>query len=121
MGAAVSAPLAARSMAGMHPNEVDARRIARALANRERYRYVSPSVHAVDGGYLVTSPCCSRNIDPDGGVVDVALLLCVDGPYPWLLYRRDHSANEWLLVMSCERLSELLDELNTDPHRLFWQ
>jgi hypothetical protein len=108
-------------MAGMHPNEVDARRIARALTNRKRYRYVSPSVLAVDGGYLVTSPCCSRNIDKDGGVVDVALLLCVGGPEPWLLYRRDHGRNEWLLCVAYERLSDLLDELNEDPHRLFWQ
>jgi hypothetical protein len=108
-------------MAGMHPNEVDARRIGRALVNRRRYRYVSPSVQAVDGGYLVTSPCCSRNVDPDGGVVSIALLLCVDGPEPWLLYRRDHAKNEWLLCVAYERLSDLLEELNGDPHRLFWQ
>jgi hypothetical protein len=63
--------------AGMaaHPNELDRRRIERLLKRRKRYRYVSPTVEAVTSGYRVESPCCSRNIDREGGVVDVALLL----------------------------------------------
>jgi len=52
-----------------HPNELDRRRIERALGSRKRYRYVSPIVRGVTGGYLVESPCCSRNIDAEGGVI----------------------------------------------------
>ena len=58
-----------------HPNDFDRKRIERALKARKRYRYVTPRVAAVTDGYRIESPCCSRNIDPDGGVVDVALLL----------------------------------------------
>lgn len=36
-----------------HPNELDRWRIVRALTKREHYRYVSPKVTAVAGGYLV--------------------------------------------------------------------
>ncbi|MGY4282081.1 hypothetical protein ACVWXO_001301 [Bradyrhizobium sp. LM2.7] len=57
-----------------HPNELDRWRIVRALTKREHYRYVSPKVTAVAGGYLVESPCCSGNINAEGGLVDVALL-----------------------------------------------
>ncbi|MGL1489203.1 hypothetical protein ACSTJH_00065, partial [Vibrio parahaemolyticus] len=49
-----------------HPNEFDCKRIERALRSRRRYRYVSPKVSCVSGGYLVESPCCSRNIDAEG-------------------------------------------------------
>ena len=58
-----------------HPNDLDRKRIERALKSRKRYRYVTPSVTTTIGGYQIESPCCSRNIDRDGGVVDVALLL----------------------------------------------
>lgn len=57
-----------------HPNELDRWRIVRALKKREHYRYVSPKVTAVAGGYLVESPCCSGKINAEGGLVDVALL-----------------------------------------------
>ena len=58
-----------------HPNEFDRKRIERAIKARKRYRYVTPRVAATANGYRIESPCCSRNIDPEGGVVDVALLL----------------------------------------------
>lgn len=104
-----------------HPNEFDRKRIERALADRKRYRYVSPSVHAVAGGYLIKSPCCSRNIDPDGGIVDIALLQFVHGPSPWRLYRKEHGTRQWHLHAPGDRLVDLLDQLNADPERLFWQ
>lgn len=103
------------------PNEFDRKRIERALASRKRYRYVSPSVHAVENGYLIRSPCCSRNIDPDGGIIDVALLQYVGGLNPWRLYRKDHSVRKWHLHAVRERLMDLLEQLNADPQRLFWQ
>lgn len=107
--------------AGQHPNEVDRKRIERAIENRKRYRYVSPSVHPIDNGYCVKSPCCSRNVDPEGGVVDVALVQHDCGLRPWRLYRKEHSSNDWRLHAVYERLGDLLEQLNADPHRLFWQ
>lgn len=103
------------------PNDVDRKRIERALADRQRYRYVSPSVRAVRGGYLVESPCCSRNVDPDGGVVDVALLQYVQELGAWQLHHRGHATQEWQLYATFERLAELLDVLNVDPERIFWR
>lgn len=49
-----------RAVVGLnaHPNEVDRKRIECALGSRGRYRYVSPSVKPVKGGYLIESPCC---------------------------------------------------------------
>jgi hypothetical protein len=104
-----------------HPNDVDRKRIERALARRERYRYVSPCVRPVTGGYRIESPCCSRNIDPDGGVVDIALLQYVPGTRAWQLYRRDHAGRHWRLYGSYAALTAVLDVLNTDPERQFWQ
>jgi hypothetical protein len=104
-----------------HPNELDLRRIERALNDRKRYRYVSPRVHPVEGGYLIRSACCSRNIDPDGGEIDVALLRWHGSPPGWALMRRDHEADAWVLDGAFARLSELFDRLNSDPDRIFWQ
>lgn len=106
---------------GLQPNEIDRKRIERALANRRRYRYVSPTVHAINQGYLIKSPCCSRNVDPDGGVIDVALLQYLGGAKAWQLYRKDHRSRQWQLHAIYERLAPLLDELNADPKRSFWQ
>ncbi len=103
------------------PNEFVRKRIEGAVAGRRRYRYVSPSVHTGEDGYLVRSPCCSRNIDPHGGVVDVALAQYCGGPRPWLLYCKDHDARQWLLYAAYEQLAELLVDLCTDPYRRFWQ
>ena len=55
----------------MHPNDVDRKRIERALAARVRYRYVSPEVQADEAGYRIQSPCCSRNVDKAGGTIDI--------------------------------------------------
>ncbi len=75
--------------------ELDRRRIQRALRERVRYRYVQPKVMGevdADGepaGWRIVSPCCSRNIDPDGGEIDIAWLQ----PLPdsrWRLHMRDH-------------------------------
>ena len=52
-----------------HPNDLDRKRIERALAKRARYRYVLPRVLPEARGYRIESPCCSRNIDAEGGVI----------------------------------------------------
>jgi hypothetical protein len=55
-------------------NAFERKQIERALAKRERYRYVRPTLRLMPDGIIVHSPCCSRRVDPAGGVVDVALL-----------------------------------------------
>lgn len=104
-----------------HPNELDLKRIARALAARKRYRYVSPDVRAVTGGYLIQSPCCSRNIDADGGVIDIALLHHDAMGGTWKLFSKDHKRGTWEFHSVHQRLNTATDELNADPERMFWQ
>jgi hypothetical protein len=110
-----------RTMPAAHPNELDRKRIERALRSRKRYRYVSPSVAPVAGGYRVESPCCSRNIDRDGGVIDVALLLPDPDSRHWQLFCKDHASGAWRLHSTHERIAAALDVLGEDPDRAFWQ
>jgi hypothetical protein len=104
-----------------HPNDLDRKRIERALEARKRYRYVSPSVKAVAGGYRIESPCCSRNVDPHGGVIDVALLQHDADSASWQLFRKDHETATWRLHSTHDRLFAVLDRLSDDPERIFWQ
>lgn len=104
-----------------HPNEFDKRRIERALGRRARYRYVAPKVIATARGYRVESPCCSRNIDTDGGIIDIALLEYDEGHRNWLLSCKDHERNEWQLAGIFPTLHEALAVLTEDVHRYFWQ
>lgn len=108
-------------LGGPQPNDLNLRRIVRALEDRQRYRYVSPRVVAIEGGYRIESPCCSRNIDADGGVIDVALILYGNGEPGWRLFRKDHASGQWLLDTVFQGLADLLKRLNADPERLFWQ
>lgn len=104
-----------------HPNELDRMRIARSIEERQRYRYVEPQVRMVDSGYLVRSPCCSRNVDPDGGMIDIAQIVWMDDVNEWSLWRHDHGAGAWVEDSRYARLGELLLRLNADPARQFWQ
>jgi hypothetical protein len=104
-----------------HPNDLDQKRIERALRARRRYRYVLPKVLAVDRGYRIESPCCSRNIDADGGIIDVALFQYDAEQEVWQIYRKDHRSGAWELHSTLLRLLEVLELLNTDPERKFWQ
>ncbi|MDD2876983.1 MAG: hypothetical protein PHT60_05245 [Acidiphilium sp.] len=104
-----------------HPNDVDRKRIERALEARMRYRYVAPRVLAVAGGYRIESPCCSRNIDTEGGVIDVALIAYQTDTKTWCLYQKNHAQDSWTFENSYCRLNEALEQLNTDPERKFWQ
>jgi hypothetical protein len=105
----------------LHPNEFDRKRIERALEARQRYRYVAPCVVAIEDGYRIESPCCSRNVDAEGGIIDVALIEYHAPLKTWHLYRKDHVQAEWILESSYGRLHEALDKLKEDPDRLFWQ
>jgi hypothetical protein len=104
-----------------HPNEFDQRRIERALMQRVRYRYVAPRVVAVAGGYKVESPCCSRNVDAAGGVIDIALINYHVSDRKWGLHRKNHEAGEWALVNMFGKLHEALAVLTEDADRKFWQ
>ncbi|QRG09457.1 hypothetical protein EZH22_04065 [Xanthobacter dioxanivorans] len=104
-----------------HPNDLDRKRIERAIKARKRYRYVTPRVLATDGGYRIESACCSRNIDPEGGVVDIALMLFDGEQGEWQLFRKNHGTRVWELDSTHERLKEVLDLLNDDSERKFWQ
>ena len=103
-----------------HPNELDRKRIERALAQRERYRYVTPQVvmDFEDRAYRIESPCCSRNVEPGGGIIDIALLKYVS-PH-WLLYRKDHEYSTWVLHEVTDSLFEAMEILLPDAQRVFW-
>lgn len=104
-----------------HPNDLDRKRIERSLKMRKRYRYVSPRVMPVEGGYRIESPCCSRNIDPGGGTIDVALLLYDSAESSWQLFQKDHKKSIWVLHSVHAVLAQLLEQVIEDPERKFWQ
>ncbi|MBC7103323.1 MAG: hypothetical protein H5U13_08905 [Parvibaculum sp.] len=104
-----------------HPNDLDRKRIEYALKERKRYRYVLPRVLATDGGYRIESPCCSRNVDAEGGIVDVALIEYREEADLWHLYRKNHMDGTWEFHSTHGRLHELVERLNSDVERKFWQ
>ncbi len=75
----------------------------------------------VSDGYRIESPCCSRNIDPEGGIIDVALFKFDPDRASWQLFRKDHAKAAWELHSTYGRLFDLLDLLKDDPEREFWQ
>lgn len=98
--------------------ELTRRRILRALEARRRYRYVKPMVITTEDGWLVTSPCCSRNVDPDGGVIDIARILA--GDEGWSLLVRNEARDGWRVHSVAARLDALLRVLCEDEERQFW-
>lgn len=101
---------------------LDALRIERALARRQRYKYVHPRVVAEREGWKVVSPNCSRNVDPAGGDIDIAWLRPTGEPgeAAWQLHARDHAQGSWRLSRQGP-LHELLHLLCADPAREFWR
>jgi len=102
-----------------HPNEFDRHRIGAMLVHRRRYRYVQPTVVPESSGYRIESPCCSRNLEPDGGVIDIARLEFVIGRC-WRLFRKEHQSGQWQLHGVYASLRAALAPVNADPKRLFW-
>lgn len=95
-------------------------RIRRALHDRVRYRYVQPQVLAEGAGWKVVSPCCSRRIDAQGGIIDIAWFEPrADGG--WRLHAREHARNRWREVTQADDITPLLVRLCSDPLREFWQ
>ena len=71
------------------------RRVERALKERVRYRYVKPLVLREGESYRIQSPCCSRKVDPSGGLIDIALLVPHESSH-WCLCSRDHANGTWV-------------------------
>ncbi|MDD5029671.1 MAG: hypothetical protein PHH58_09250 [Rhodoferax sp.] len=94
-------------------------RLARALRQRVRYRYVKPRVSREDGGFRIQSPCCSRKVDAKGGMIDIALLVPHDASR-WCLCSRDHASQTWIPRVQNEALDTVLDYLCRDSERQFW-
>lgn len=95
-------------------------RIARALKGRTRYRYVKPQVVAEGEGWKIISPCCSRRVDPHGGIIDIAWIEPL-GDGRWRLNARDHARACWQPVVDSRQLQVLLDHLCADPQQEFWK
>jgi hypothetical protein len=102
------------------PSQFERKQIERALAKRKRYRYVRPTLRVVPEGILVESPCCSRRVDPSGGTVEVALLQRTSSG-AWRLFSKDHAGATWKPHGADALLTVLLDSLQNDPDRIFWQ
>jgi hypothetical protein len=94
-------------------------RLERALRERVRYRYVKPTVLLEGDSYRVQSPCCSRRVDPAGGLIDIALLVPHEGN-SWCLCSRDHSNQSWVARFQNESLATVLDLLCVDSEHQFW-
>lgn len=92
--------------------------IGRALRERLRYRYVHPVVRREGEGFRIESPCCSRNVDRAGGVIDIALLRPAAGR--WQLCWRDHAAGAWVLHARALPLADALEAVCIDKERKFW-
>lgn len=93
--------------------------IERALKDRVRYRYVQPRVLHEGQSFRIEAPCCSRNVNADGGVIDIALLTpAPDGS--WSLQARDHVAGTWVPQAQGLSLGEALDTVCVDAERTFW-
>jgi hypothetical protein len=94
-------------------------RLERALRERVRYRYVRPEVLQEGEAFRIQSPNCSRNVDKNGGVIDIALLVPHEANR-WCLCARDHAAGEWVPRLQNAALDDALDTLCVDSERQFW-
>jgi hypothetical protein len=117
----ISPPLETVHLTSVHPNELDLRRIMRMLQKRKRYRYVTVCITPTNNGYLIQSPCCSRSIAPDGHLIDIGLIEYDEASTTWKLFSMDHTHKKWCLNHRSETLKPLLEYLNADPSKSFWQ
>lgn len=107
--------------ATLAPHDLTLHRLERALKERVRYRFVQPQVFRDEDGYRVESPCCSRNVDPSGGTIAIALLKAPEGEHPcWTLCARDHQQQAWVVKERADQIEPLLDLLCLDSERQFW-
>ena len=98
-------------------------RIVRALATRERYRYVTPRVERLDDGdrpgWKIVSPNCSRSVHAGGGEIDIAWFVQqTDGR--WQLRSREHMLGCWRTALDGVTLQDALARVCEDPQREYW-
>jgi hypothetical protein len=94
-------------------------RIERALAQRQRYRYVQPRVEREGQGWKIVSPNCSRNIDPNGGEIAIAWFEPLrDGR--WALHSRDHARDAWRIDARAIAFDDALARVCVDALGRFW-
>ena len=102
---------------------LDAHRIRQALAGRTRYQYVRPRVEPEGRGWKIVSPNCSRNIDPQGGDIDIAWFepgADTTAPDHWRLFARDHGRRAWVCRADGLSLAQALALVCADPDRVYW-
>lgn len=115
----MSAPAPAPAPASAKVLDLVVRRLELALRERVRYRYVQPKVLREGESFRIQSPCCSRKVDPSGGMIDIALLVPHAGSH-WCLCSRDHAQNTWEPRHQDNSLDVLLDLLCVDSEHQFW-
>lgn len=113
------------SLVGGQVFVLDRVRIEVALEARHRYKYVHPRVLREGPGWKIVSPNCSRNVDREGGEIDIAWLVPTQTPDSgvpgaWLLHARDHVKKSWVLKLRSATLAEALERLVQDDHREYW-
>jgi hypothetical protein len=94
-------------------------RIERALVHRQRYRYVQPRVEREGTGWKIVSPNCSRNVDPNGGEIQIAWFE-PQGDGRWALHSCDHRTQAWRTAATAIALDDALERVCTDPLGRFW-
>lgn len=115
MNAAVAPVVPRRGPVG----DLTLHRMQRALRERVRYRYVQPQILREGDCFRIQSPCCSRNVDTSGGMIDIALLI-PNGLNSWSLCSRDHANQTWVAQLRGLPIDALLDALCVDDARQFW-
>jgi hypothetical protein len=103
-----------------HVVALDRTRIERALACRERYKYVKPRVEREGAGWKIVSPNCSRSVNASGGEIDIAWFVPA-GDGRWLLHARDHAQGGWVLKADGLALADAIARVCDDPLREYWQ
>ena len=61
------------------------------------------------------------HIEADGGVIDIARLEFRQDRNNWWLYHKDHEIGHWIMEGEFPTLPAVLELLNQDPNRRFWQ
>ncbi len=102
MNAMASPPLESLVPAGGQVLDLMQRRLERALRQRGALPLWCARACCAKARISASrSPCCSRNVDPEGGVIDIALLEpCMlprqAAPVGWRLHSRDHAGATWV-------------------------